>query len=66
MVTKAEYISMSDVTQEATSLKKFITDFDVVPTIIHHIFLLCDNNGAIAQEKDPRSYEKSKYILRRF
>ena len=26
----------------------------------------CDNNGAIAQVKEPRSHQRSKYILRRF
>ena len=28
--------------------------------------LYCDNNGAIAQAKEPRSHQKSKHILRRF
>ena len=28
--------------------------------------LYCDNNGAIAQAKEPRSYQRSKHILRRF
>ena len=26
----------------------------------------CDNNGAIAQAKEPRSHQRSKHILRRF
>ena len=34
--------------------------------ILDPIQLLCDNNGAIAQAKEPRSHQKSKYILRRF
>ena len=28
--------------------------------------LYCDNNGAIAQAKEPRSYQRSKHILRRY
>jgi hypothetical protein len=28
--------------------------------------LYCDNNGAIAQAKEPRSHSKSKHVLRRF
>ena len=28
--------------------------------------LFCDNNGAIAQAKEPRSHQKSKHIERRF
>ena len=64
--TKAEYITASDAAKEAVCLKKFITDLGVVPTISDPIPLLCDNNGAIAQAKEPRSHQKSKHILRRF
>ena len=34
--------------------------------ISNPIPLLCDNNSAIAQAKEPRSHQKSKHILRRF
>ena len=47
-------------------MKKFIIDLGVVPTISDPIPLLCYNNGAIAQMKEPRSHQKSKHILRRF
>ena len=47
-------------------MKKFITKLGVVPSISEPIPLLCDNNGAIAQAKEPRSHQKSKNILRRF
>ena len=30
------------------------------------IDLYCDNNGAIAQAKEPRSHQRSKHILRRY
>ena len=64
--TEAEYITASDDTKEAVWLKKFITDLGVVPTISDLIPLLCDNNGAIPQAKEPRSHQKSKHILMRF
>ena len=64
--TEAEYIAASDAAKEAVWLKKFITDLGVIPTILDPIPLLCDNNGAIAQAKEPRSHQKSKHILRRF
>ena len=64
--TEAEYIAASDAAKEAIWLKKFITDLGVVPTISDPIPLLCDNNSAIAQAKEPRSHQKSKHILRRF
>ena len=64
--TEAEYIAASDAAKEAVWLKKFITDLSVVPTISYPIPLLCENNSAIAQAKEPRSHQKSKHILRRF
>ena len=64
--TEAEYIAASDAAKEVVYLKKFITDLGIVPMISDTIPLLCDNNGAIAQAKEPRSHQKSKHILRRF
>ena len=63
---EAEYIAVSDTAKEVVWLKKLIIDLGVVPTISDPIPLLCDNNGAIAQAKEPRSHQKSKHILRRF
>ena len=47
-------------------MKKFIFELGVVPSIEESVPLLCDNNGAIAQAKEPRSHQKSKHILRRY
>ena len=44
-------------------MKKFIFELGVVPSIEESIPLLCDNNGTIAQAKEPRSHQKSKHIL---
>ncbi|KAK8557572.1 hypothetical protein V6N12_009801 [Hibiscus sabdariffa] len=38
----------------------------VIPSIPDAVDLYCDNNGAIAQAKEPRSHQRSKHILRRF
>ena len=64
--TEAEYIAASDAAKEAVWIKKFITGLDVVPSISNPVDLYCDNNGAIAQAKEPRQHQKSKHILRRF
>ena len=56
----------SDAIKEAILLKKFITDLGVVSSISDHIPMLCENNGAIVQTKEPRSHQKSKHILRHF
>ena len=63
---EAKYIAASDAAKEAVWLKKFITEHGLVPMISDPIPLLCDNNGAIAQAKEPRSHQKSKHILRHF
>ena len=47
-------------------MKKFITELGVVPSIANPMDLYCDNNGAIAQAKEPRSHQRSKHILRRY
>ncbi|KAK2421692.1 secreted RxLR effector protein [Trifolium repens] len=64
--TEAEYIAASSAAKEAVWIKKFISELDVVPSIVDPISLYCDNNGAIAQAKEPRSHQRSKHILRRF
>ena len=64
--TEAEYIAASDATKEAVWIKKFVSDLEVFPSITNPIELYCDNNGAIAQAKEPRSHQRSKHILKHF
>ena len=64
--TESEYIAASEAAKEAVWIRKFITGLGVVPSILDPIELFCDNNGAIAQAKEPRSHQKSKHILRRY
>ena len=47
-------------------MKKFITDLKVVPSIEKPIEIYCDNSGAIAQAKEPRSHHRTKHIQRSF
>ena len=63
---EAEYIAACEAAKEAVWIRKFIIDLGVVPSIADPIDLYCDNNGAIAQAKEPRSHSRSKHILRRF
>ena len=51
--TEAKYIAASDAAKEAIWIKKFITDLEVVPSITNPVDVYCDNNGAIAQAKEP-------------
>ncbi|KAD7117652.1 hypothetical protein E3N88_04920 [Mikania micrantha] len=47
-------------------MKKFITDLKVVPSIEKPIEIFCDNSGAIAQAKEPRSHHINKHIQRTY
>ena len=63
---EAEYIAASEAAKEAVWIKKFIIELGVVPSIVDPIPLYCDNNGAIAQAKEPRSHQRSKHVLRKY
>lgn len=64
--TEAEYIAAHEAAKEAIWLRKFIGELGVVPSIKGPIALYCDNNGAIAQAKEPRHHQRVKHVLRRF
>ena len=64
--TESEYIFASEAAKEPVWIKKFVTELGVVPSVLNPVELFCDNNGAIAQAKEPRSHQKSKQILRRY
>ena len=57
---EVEYIFAFVAAKEVFWFKKFIMELDVMPSDI--IVLHCDNNGAIALVKEPRSHQKSKHI----
>ena len=63
---EAAYISASDAAKEEVWIKKKFFRLGVVPSITNPVDIYCDNNGAIAQAKEPRSHHRSKHILRRF
>ena len=60
--TEAEYVVTCDAAKEAVWIKKFGSKLGVLPSIMSAVPLYCDNNGAIAQAKEPRSHQKSKHI----
>ena len=64
--TEAEYIAASEAAKEAVWMKKFIEELGVVPSIANPVDLYCDNKGAIAHAKEPRSHQRTKHILRHF
>ncbi|XP_074313584.1 secreted RxLR effector protein 161-like [Silene latifolia] len=50
---EAEYIAASEATKEAVWIRKFVCELGVIPSISSPINVYCDNNGAIAQAKEP-------------
>ena len=56
--TEAEYVSAFEAVKEAVWLKKFLLDLHVIPSADRPITLYCDNSGAVAQSKEPRSHKK--------
>ena len=61
-----EYIVASKVAKEAVWLKNFLLDLGVVPSVQSAITLYCDNSGAIANAKEPRSHKRGKHIGRKY
>ena len=55
--TEVEYIAAFDAAKDTVWIKKFIIDLEVVPSITNPVDVYCDNNGAIAQAKEPRSHQ---------
>ena len=53
-IIEAEYIAASDAAKEVVWIKKFITGLGIIPSISYPVDLYCNNNGAIAQAKEPR------------
>jgi hypothetical protein len=64
--TETEYIAASEAAKEAVWIGKFVSELGVVPSASSPVDLCCDNSGAIALPKDPRSHKKSKHILRKY
>jgi hypothetical protein len=41
-------------------------DLEVVPSVQSAITLYCDNSGAVANSKEPRTHKKGKHIERKY
>ncbi|TYK00851.1 gag/pol protein [Cucumis melo var. makuwa] len=59
---EAKYVAVCEAAKEAVWLKKFLTDLEVVPNMHLPITLYCDNSGAVANSREPRSHKRGKHI----
>ena len=63
---EVEYIASCEAAKESDWLKKFYTDLEVVPNMEKPLVLYCDNSGAVANSKEPRSHKGGKHIERKY
>ncbi|TYK11956.1 gag/pol protein [Cucumis melo var. makuwa] len=63
---EAEYVAACEAVKEAVWLRKFLIDFEVVPNMSKPITLYCDNSGAVANTREPRSHKREKHIERKY
>ena len=63
---EAEYIVASGAAKEGVWMRRFLIELGVFPNASSPLNLHCDNNGAIAQAKEPRNHQKNKHVLWKF
>ena len=63
---EAKYVAASKEAKEAVWLRNFLKDLAVVPAIEMPLTMFCDNSGAVANSKEPRSHKKAKHIERKY
>ena len=62
---EAEYVVACEAAKEAVWVRQFLIDLEVVPSANKQINIYCDNSGAVANSKEPRSHERRKHIERK-
>jgi hypothetical protein len=60
---EAEYIVDLEAAKEGVWMRKFLIELGVFPNASNPLNLYYNNNGAIAQAKEPRNHQKNKHVL---
>ena len=63
---EAEYVVASEAAKEPVWLRNFLLDLGGVPSMQLLITLYCDNSGAAANSKEPRTHKKGKHIEHKY
>ena len=63
---EAEYVAACEAAKEAVWLLQFLIDLEVVPSANEQITIYCNNSGAVANSKEPRSHKRGKHIERKY
>ncbi|KAK4847407.1 hypothetical protein QYF36_001527 [Acer negundo] len=61
-IIEAEYVAACEAAKEAVWLRQFLVDLEVVPDANKQITINCDNSGAVANLREPRSHKRGKHI----
>ena len=63
---EAEYIAVTEATNEKVWMKELISDLGVKPSASGPMKIFCDNNGPISLAKESRFHKRTKHIKRHF
>ena len=63
---EVEYVAACEATKEVVWLRKSLVDLKVASNMHLPITLYCDNSGAVANSKEPRSHKCGKHIERKY
>ena len=63
---EAKYVAACEAAKESVWLRKFLTDLEVIPNMHLPVTLYCDNSGAVANSRGPRSHKREKHIERKY
>ena len=60
---EVEYVDASEDPKEVVWLRIFLKDLAVVLAIEMALTIFCDNSGAVANSKEPRSHKKTNTLM---
>ncbi|KAA0048565.1 gag/pol protein [Cucumis melo var. makuwa] len=63
---EAKYVAACEAAKKAVWLRKFLTNLEIVSNMHLPITLNCDNSGAVANSREPRSHKREKHIERKY
>ena len=63
---EAEYVAASEAAKEAVWFRNYLLELNVVPSLPSSITIFCDNAGAVANSKEPRTHKATKHIERKY
>jgi hypothetical protein len=62
MTTEAKYIATSEAVKEVVWIRNFVSALGVVPSASNPMNVYCDNSGATAEAKEPRTHKRAKHV----